>query len=579
MSALPADDRSEEDDARIWAERWLEEFNARLVRGEAGEIARMFRPDGTWRDMLVLDWHVESIAAADLFDVLTRRLPLAGLAGIQLDPERTEPMWTKRAGVDCVELFFRFTHAHGNGQGLARIVPDGHGRVETWHLLTVLDQLAGAEERAGAARPKRAKSISTPSTDLAERQPEVVIIGAGQAGLSVAARLARMGVDALVLERNAEVGGNWRSRYASLALHNAIWINHLPYLPFPESWPTYLPKDLIADWLAFYAQAMDLDVRTGCAAQACAFSEREGRWSISVKHGEDDPVTIRCRHLVMATGVSGKPKIPDLPGLADFRGTVIHSSDYRDGAAYRGQKALVFGTGSSGHDIAQDLHEAGAEVTLVQRGSMTVCSIEPSAAEVLDALFTERAADEADMIAASVPYADKVRVCQAQTARVRELDADLHAGLERIGFKLDFGEDGTGASMKYLRQGGGFYLNVGCSDLLIGGAVRLVQAGAIERFVSDGVRLVGGEGVEADLAVMATGFEAQSAVIRQLFGDAVAAQIGPVWGMDDKGEQRNVWRRTSQKGLWFMFGNFQQCRFYSKILALQICADLRALMN
>jgi putative flavoprotein involved in K+ transport len=126
--------------------------------------------------------------------------------------------------------------------------------------------------------------------------------------------------------------------------------------------------------------------------------------------------------------------------------------------------------------------------------------------------------------------------------------------------------------MLYLQRGGGYYFNVGCSDLIADGAIGLVQYDEIERFVPEGLRLKDGRTVPAELLVAATGYKNQQEVVRLALGNAVADRIGPVWGFDEGGELRNMWRPTPQPGLWFTAGSLAQCRIYSKYLALQIKA-------
>ena len=142
--------------------------------------------------------------------------------------------------------------------------------------------------------------------------------------------------------------------------------------------------------------------------------------------------------------------------------------------------------------------------------------------------------------------------------------------LEAAGFRLNFGEDGTGWQFKYLTRGGGYYFNVGCSDLIADGAIRVVQFDDIERFDAAGARLKDGSAILADLIVLATGYKGQEALVQRLLGDAVADRVGPIWGYGPDQELRNMFTRTAQPGLWFLVGSLAQCRIYSKYLALQI---------
>jgi len=274
----------------------------------------------------------------------------------------------------------------------------------------------------------------------------------------------------------------------------------------------------------------------------------------------------------MATGVSGIPNLPEIPSLRNFAGTVIHSSQYDDGEAWKGKSVLVIGTGNSGHDIAQDLYSSGAQVTLVQRSSTLITNVEPSA-QLAYAMYDEGPPlEDCDLIATSIPLPVAKKGHILLTERAKELDKELLDGLERVGFRLDFGDEGTGWQFKYLTRGGGYYFNVGCSDLIVDGEIGLVQFSDIDTFVAEGARLRNGETLAADLIVLATGYKGQEHLVRKLFGDDVAASIGPIWGFGDQQELRNMFTRTAQPGLWFIAGSLAQCRIYSKYLALQIKA-------
>jgi putative flavoprotein involved in K+ transport len=277
------------------------------------------------------------------------------------------------------------------------------------------------------------------------------------------------------------------------------------------------------------------------------------------------------RHVVMATGVSGIPNVPEIPALKNFAGAVMHSSRYTDGEQWKGRRAIVIGTGNSGHDIAQDLHSSGAEVTLVQRSPTLITNIEPSA-QLAYAAYNEGTLEDNDLIATSMPLALAKKSHVIITEQSKKLDQPLLDGLERVGFKLDYGEGNTGWQFKYLTRGGGYYFNVGCSDLVAGGAIKLRQFSDIEGFVAEGARMKTGDTMPADLIVLATGYKPWEDLVRNLFGDAVTARVGPIWGFGEGQELRNMYMRTGQPGLWFIAGSLAQCRINSKYLALQIKA-------
>jgi putative flavoprotein involved in K+ transport len=342
-------------------------------------------------------------------------------------------------------------------------------------------------------------------------------------------------------------------------------------MPFPPTFPVFIPKDKLANWFEAYAESMELNVWTGTELAGGSYDEGERRWRVSLRRADGTERAMRPRHIVFATGVSGIPVVPKLPGLEDFRGTVMHSGAYTSGAEWKGRRALVLGTGNSGHDVAQDLHAAGAEVSLVQRSPTYIVSLR-EAQRVYAAYSEGPPVDDCDLLAASMPYPVLRRSYQLSTAASREADKPLLDGLAARGFRLHFGEDETGFQMMYLRRGGGYYFNVGCSDLVVEGKVGLLQYADVERFVAEGALLRGGRVAPAELLVLATGYKNQQEVVRASLGDAVADRVGPVWGFDEGGELRNMWRPTAQEGLWFTAGSLAQCRIYSKYLAMQIKA-------
>jgi thioredoxin reductase len=506
--------------------------------------------------------------------------------GFKIDRHRTAPRNVTRAGTDAIEAIFSFETSEGRGSGVLRLTPTAHeGKAfKAWTLLTSLDEIKGQEERLGRLRPQsKAYSrdfrgpnwldLRKAAAEYADRDPSVLVVGGGQAGLSIAARLTQLDVDTLIADREARIGDNWRKRYHALVLHNQVHVNHLPYMPFPPNWPTYIPKDKLAAWFEAYVESMELNYWTATEFEGGSYDEKAKRWSVLLRRADGTRREMHPRHVVMATGASGIPSIPDIPSLRDFHGEVLHSSRYDDGEAWKGKNVLVIGSGNSGHDIAQDLHSAGAKVTLVQRGSTMIVNVEPSA-QLQYALYDEGPSlEDCDLITMSMPLSLVRKSHIGLTETAREIDKELLDGLEHRGFKLDFGEDGTGWQFKYLTRGGGYYFNVGCSDLIVKGEIGLAQFSDIATFVPAGALMRTGETLPAELIVLATGYKGQEYLVGKLFGEDVADRVGPIWGFGEGQELRNMFTRTAQPGLWFIAGSFAQCRIYSKYLALQIKAS------
>ncbi len=573
------------DDIALSAENWLAEFARALEHPDDRTLRPLFHPDSFWRDVLALSWNLQTVQGLDaILTELALRARRASPRHFRIDPDRAPPRRVKRAGTDTIEAIFSFETRDGRGHGIIRLIPDaddGH-RLKAWTLLTALEELKGFEESVGSARP-RGQSYSRDfrgpnwldqrraSVAYADRDPTVLVVGGGQAGLSIAARLKQLSVDTLIVDREKRIGDNWRKRYHALTLHNQVHVNHLPYMPFPPNWPVYIPKDKLANWFEAYVDAMELNFWTDSRFERGSYDEATGRWSAVLRRGDGSERVLHPRHIVMATGVSGIANIPDIPTLKNFSGTVLHSSRYDDGENWKGKRAVVVGTGNSGHDIAQDLHSSGAIVTMVQRSPTLVTNIEPSA-QLAYATYSEGSLEDNDLIAVSMPLALARKTHQMITEQSKQFDKELLDGLKAVGFKLDYGEDNTGWQFKYLTRGGGYYFNVGCSDLVARREIALRQFSDIASFAAGGLRMKNGEELAADLIVLATGYKPQEALVRQLFGEEIAARVGPIWGYGDGQELRNMYMRTPQRGLWFIAGSLAQCRINSKFLGLQIKA-------
>ena len=572
--------------ARRTARAWLSAFEAALETRDAAQIDALFHPDCHWRDVLAFTWHITPVQGRDN---VAARLAVeqahTAANGFHLPSGRRAPRNVKRLGIESVEVIFEFKTAIGRGAGIVRLSsgPDAGDPMKAWLISTTLQSIDGHEEKIGANRPTGAAysrnfggdnwaDMRRKAAAYEDREPTVLVIGGAQAGLSIAARLNQVGVDTLVVEKWPRIGDSWRKRYHSLALHNSIHLNHLPYMEFPPTWPKYIPKDMLGNWFEFYADAMEINCWTDTEFVAGTWDEASRSWTATLRRGDGTERVVHPRHLVFANGVSSYPMIPDLPGLQDFKGQVLHSEGFDSGAGWEGKNALILGTGSSANDIALDLHSHGVNTTLIQRGSTTVVSIDPSA-RLNEAIWDEGGLlDDCDLIVASATPPLILKGYKSVVKRMVELDKQMIEGLKRIGFKHDIGEDETGHQMKYFRRGGGYNLDAGSSDLMIKGEIGLLQYDRIERFNAAGVLLKDGSTVPADLLVLATGYYPQKELVRRALGNDMAERIGEVWGIGPDGELNNMFKRTPQQGVWFIAGGLAQCRINSKYLALQIKA-------
>ncbi len=576
---------------RETAEVWLERFGTALEADDVDAAVALFTEDGWLRDRLALTWDLRTFHGTDAIRrVLADRLASASVRAVTLDP-RIEPRIVDAGPLGrWVQASFRFETAIGRGRGVVRLVQAADpARALAWTVLLDLRELKGHEEPQGARRPFGVAHGATRSAEswldrrsraqrFADGDPTVVVIGAGQSGLALAARLGQLDVATLVLERQPRVGDTWRNRYRSLVLHDPIWANHLPYMPFPETWPRFVAKDKLADWFEAYAQAMELNVWTSATVTRCEPPAADGRWTVTTERAGETRV-MRPRHVVLATGHSGRPRVPDVAGAERFAGEILHASAYRGPEGTSGRRVVVVGAGNSAHDICHDLAEAGAEVTMIQR-SRTYVQSSGSAFEVLRKGGYEQGgppAEDVDHLVYSLPLPLFFRLHAEHLApQIRARDAQTRDGLRRAGFQL---VDDQSLIELYLRRGGGYYVDVGASAAIAEGRIKVRSGVELDAFTADGVALTDGTALQADRVVFATGYGSMVDVAREYLDDAIVDRLDPVWGLDDEGELRSVWRSSGQDGLWFAGGNLALVRHFSLTLALQVKAAETGLLD
>jgi putative flavoprotein involved in K+ transport len=568
-------------------DRWLDRFGDALAGGDAAGAAEMFGEDSFWRDLVAFTWNIKTVEGpAGVRDMLEQTLPHITPSGWRT----TEPP-TEADGV--TDAWIAFETAVGRGTGHLRL-RDG----KAWTLLTTLVELTGHEERERSTRPRGVVHGADPDRETwlearrreavqlgYETQPEVVIIGGGQGGIALAARLRQLQVPTIVVERNERPGDSWRKRYKSLCLHDPVWYDHMPYIKFPDNWPVFSPKDKIADWLEMYTRVMELNYWPATQATSASFDEPAGEWRVVVVR-DGAEVTLRPKQLVLATGMSSQPNLPDLPGQDVFKGDQHHSSRHPGPDAYAGKRAVVIGSNNSAFDICGALWEHGADVTMVQRSSTHIVRSDTLMDIGLGALYSQQAVDagvsteKADAIFASLPYRILPQFQIPLYDQMRERDADFYARLERAGFQHDWGSDGSGLFMKYLRRGSGYYIDVGAADLVADGDVKLAS-GQVDHLTENAVVLHDGTALPADVVVYATGYGSMNGWVAELISEEMADRVGKVWGLGSdtpkdpgpwEGEERNMWKPTQQPALWFHGGNLHQSRYYSLYLSLQLKA-------
>jgi putative flavoprotein involved in K+ transport len=297
---------------------WLEKFGVAAERADAAAAAALFLADGWWRDLLAFTWDLRTFHGGDaIATAFGGTLRSAGASQFRLEPGKAVVLTDGDPASRWIQAFFLFETRVARGRGFLRLKSEA-GEWRAWTVLTAMEELKGFEERVG---PRRAigtahgehkerinwREERRDACEFVGRDPQVVVVGAGQAGLTIAARLTQLGVSTLIVEKNERVGDNWRSRYRSLVLHDPVWYDHLPYMPFPAHWPVFTPKDKLAGWLESYVDALELNVWTKARLVGGDYDEDAGHWTVRIDRNGGERV-LHPRHLVLSTGSSGDRK-------------------------------------------------------------------------------------------------------------------------------------------------------------------------------------------------------------------------------------------------------------------------------
>ncbi|KAG6914606.1 hypothetical protein DXG01_016362 [Tephrocybe rancida] len=543
-------------DAKTVAKAWFAAFARSAEAGDAQAVSQLFVDDAFWRDMLALTWDFRTFSGLPkITQFLTDRLGSARPTAFTLRDDTFLGLHRPYPDIAWINLFFDFQTATGIAFGIARLIPDANGEWKAHTVFTNLEDLKNFPEKIGPLRnaaPNHGKWVDDrkKEAEFKDTSPTVLIVGGGQSGLGVAARLKALDIPTLVVEKNQRIGDNWRNRYDALCLH-----------------------DPLANWLENYAETLELNVWTSSSVINAA---QEGDlWNVLIKRGDGSERTFTVRHVVFATGLgSNDDDFPKLPGMDTFKGQILHSSRHKSAADHLGKKVVVVGAGTSSHDICVDYFEQGVDVTMLQRGPTYIMSTTNGWKVSMGGVYSEDGLPThiADRLTASFPHHFNIGLAQRTTKAIAELDRDLLDSLRARGFKLTDGIQGTGFGLLARSKAGGYYLDTGASKLIADGKIKLKNGSPIASFTETGFKFEDGSELAADVVVFATGLGDSSDHIRRICGDEVSKNLKPVWGLDPEGELKGVWRDIGVKGLWLMLGNLAMCRFHSKHVALQIKA-------
>jgi putative flavoprotein involved in K+ transport len=570
----------------------LQKLDNALSNNDIDAAMELFHEDSYWRDFVSFTWNLITLEGQDeIRDMLKVRLADVRPVNWKLDEEHL----AQQDG-PVSQGFIRFETQQAHGYGYIRV---RDGRIFT--ILTTMQDLKGHEEQGRIERPfglvEGIDAIAAPTwgerreQELAEigvtKQPYVLIVGGGHSGIILGARLRMLGVPALIVETNERPGDNWRKRYRTLQLHNPVYENHLPYLPFPDNWPIYMSKDKFADWLESYTKMMELNYWGSSEVQSATYDEATGTWEVRVNR-DGEEVIVRPNHMVMATGSHARLQMPELPGQDIFQGVQQHSSQHKGPEEMQGKKVVVVGAGTSAHDICAALAAHDVDVTMVQRTPTYVVKPRTFNKYTLGPLYSEEALqngidhEKGDILSASVPFQLFFDIQKIGIEQIKKVDADFYEQLAATGFMLDFGPRDSGLFGRALTGVNNYYIDVGASQMIIDGKIKVASGSGVECLTENSVILEDGRELSADAVIYATGFQDMYGTMAELISQDVADKVGRVWGIGSgesasdpgpwEGEIRNMWKPVPQEGLWLHGSLIAHARSFSRYLALQLKA-------
>ncbi|MEZ4699903.1 MAG: NAD(P)/FAD-dependent oxidoreductase [Rhodothermales bacterium] len=342
-------------------------------------------------------------------------------------------------------------------------------------------------------------------------ETHALVIGAGAAGLAVGACLLKKHIPHIILERSDRAGSAWERRYDRLHLHTHRDFSALPYLPFPKETPRYPGRREVAAYLQHYARTFRLEPRFG--QEVLDARPEGGHWIVTTAD-----TRYRARALVVATGQSHTPYRPEWPGMDGFPGTILHSAEYANGSVFKGTRALVVGFGNSAGEIAIDLHEHGARVSMAVRGAVNVSPRDMlgMSTHSIAVMLSPLPAPLADRLTKTLP-----RLVMGDLTRY---------GIHRLpyGGMIQIEKDRTTP-----------LLDIGTVDLIKQGAITVYPG--LDRFEGDTVVFADGRRAAFDVILLGTGFRQNLA---SFLHEADAA-------LDENGDARTSGEESAVPGLFF----------------------------
>ena len=522
-----------------------------------------------WRDLLSLTGYYRTFYSASTFSATFTKLSKQHKRSVIRVKEGREPR-IGRGGKECswVDIDILYTAQHDNlaenCMGTVSVIPDSQGRWRMWMLRTWLECFDGhghpdvlepehaADDVPASLTNNATNGVSngTSTSDLAEEYG-AIIVGGGQAGLSTAGRLKALGINYLLLERSAEVGDVWSKRYESLRWHTSKEYGNLPFgHTFPEQDDYMLPAKRIGAGHKAWSERYGINVSTGTNVDSATWDDTQRRWTV-IASNSNGQFEIKANNLVLTIGPGhGTPIYPswvseDQVKASGFKGTLIHAFEgYHSAHAWKGKRGIVVGTANTGHDVAEDLANAGMETTIVQRNPTFIFPAEWLHAAEDVHYHADMHTGDADREAFTYPNKVMREIINRNVWAGIKASPERFDALEKAGFKVDrFGDIYNNLYVRF----GGHYVDIGCSARIAKGEIK-VNTEPVAHLTEDGLLFEDGKEVRADLIVLCTGFDK---VFRndaaRIVGRDVAEQMDDFWGTDAEGEIRGHAKPAGRK--------------------------------
>ncbi|PMD38029.1 putative flavin-containing monooxygenase [Hyaloscypha variabilis F] len=534
-----------------------------------------FKDDAVWRDTFALAGTSRTFYGPSPITAAWHETTKRSKAGLFSLNEKTARIIRSPLGPHWIQGKFSFETSADpptTCSGIITLVLTSASEWRIWTLRSILEQLKGESNVDVLARVNGTEQATNGHSE--ERHFDCIVIGGGPSGLSQGGRLKALGISYVVLDTHPKVGDNWKLRYDSTRLHTSREYSHLPFeRTFGPEYQEWLTKDDLAEGYQRWVAKYDINIWTGTTVVSGSWDSSNKKWTLRTKRDGKDEQSITGSFIVVAGGAGGQvPKMPEYPNREKFRGLVLHSAEYRNAFQWKGKRGVVVGTANTGHDVADDMLQAGlSSVTMIQRGNTYILPAEYYK-KTADLYYNATVPTEAgDRESLTQPMAIVDLLSQINLHHLTNMERPRFDALEGAGFKLD--RYGSIIDHLYNRMGG-HYIDVGTSAKISKGLIK-IQTSTPVSYTETGILFDDGTELEADVVVFATGFEGNMRyLVRDVFGEEIAEQMGDFWGLDKEGELNGVWKGTGHPAMWYHGGTIGQQRFYSRFIALQIKAKM-----